>query len=53
MSSWTRRATIARPSPVRVTSSGARARPPEPDLVEDHDERVEHLVGQGNVRSRA
>ena len=32
---------------------GARARPAEADLVEDHDERVEHLVRQGNVRSRA
>ena len=32
---------------------GARARPAEPDLVEDRDERVEHLVRQGNVRSRA
>ena len=27
----------------------ARTRPPEPDLVEDHDEGIEDLVGQGRV----
>ena len=32
---------------------GARPRAAEPDLVEDRDERVEHLVGQRNVRPRA
>ena len=46
MSSPTRWATMARPSPVRVDELGARPRPPEADLVEDVDERIERLVGQ-------
>ena len=46
ISSPTRWATIARPSPVRVTSSERERDLPEPDLVEDGDERVERFVGQ-------
>ena len=43
-SSPIRRATMARPRPVRATSSERRRRPPEADLVEDDDQRVERFV---------
>ena len=46
MSSPTRCATIARPKPGPLDELGPRPRPPEPDLVEDEDERVERLVGE-------
>ena len=46
ISSPTRWATMARPSPVRSTSSERDRDRPKPDLVEDGDERVEGLVGQ-------
>ena len=41
----------AEPGP--LDELGARSRPPEADLVEDDDERVERLVGQRPRRGRA
>ena len=53
ISSPTRWATMARPRFGPRHQLGARARPPEPDLIEDGDQGVEGLVGQRAVAGRS